>query len=55
MKHFWDESELEEIVSPEARKTLATPAVNFLVSDIKNRLQLCTTSRRIIIGTINRS
>jgi hypothetical protein len=40
MKHFWDESELEEIVSPEATKTLATPAANFLVSDVKNRLQL---------------
>jgi hypothetical protein len=40
MKHFWDESELEEIVSPEATKTLATPAANFLVSDIGNRLQL---------------
>jgi 5-methylthioadenosine/S-adenosylhomocysteine deaminase len=40
MKHFWDEPELEEIVSPEATKTLATPAANFLVSDIKNRLQL---------------
>ena len=40
MKHFWDESELEEIKSPEATKTLATPAVNFLVSDIENRLQL---------------
>jgi hypothetical protein len=40
MKHFWDESELEEIVSPEATKTLATPAVNFLVSDVENRLQL---------------
>jgi len=40
MKHFWDESELEEIVSPEATKTLATPAVNFLVSDVKNRLQV---------------
>ena len=40
MKHFWDESELEEIVSPEATKTLATPAANFLVSDIENRLQL---------------
>ena len=40
MKHFWDESELEEIVSPEATKTLATPAANFLVSDVENRLQL---------------
>jgi 5-methylthioadenosine/S-adenosylhomocysteine deaminase len=40
MKHFWDESELEEIVSPEATKTLATPAVNFLVSDVEDRLQL---------------
>ena len=40
MKHFWDESELEEIISPEATKTLATPAVNFLVSDVENRLQL---------------
>jgi hypothetical protein len=39
MKHFWDGSELEEIVSPEATKTLATPAVNFLVSDVENRLQ----------------
>ena len=40
MKHFWDESELEEIKSPEATKTLATPAANFLVSDVENRLQL---------------
>ena len=40
MKHFWNESELEEIVSPEATKMLATPAVNFLVSDVGNRLQL---------------
>ncbi|HEX6892292.1 MAG TPA: amidohydrolase family protein [Chryseolinea sp.] len=40
MKHFWDESELEEIESPQATKTLATPAVNFLVSDVENRLQL---------------
>jgi hypothetical protein len=40
MKHFWDESELEEIVLPEATKTLATPAANFLVSDVENRLQL---------------
>ena len=40
MKHFWDESELEEIVSPEATKTMATPAVNFLLSDIENRLQI---------------
>ena len=40
MKHFWDESELEKIVSTEATKTLATPAVNFHVSDIENRLQI---------------
>ena len=40
MKHFWNESELEEIVSPEATKTLATPAVNFFVSDVGNRLQI---------------
>jgi 5-methylthioadenosine/S-adenosylhomocysteine deaminase len=40
MKHFWEESELEKIESPEATKTLATPAVNFLVSDIENRLKL---------------
>src|SRR5215218_9864450 len=40
MKHFWEESELEEIKSPEATKTLATPAVNFLVSDVGKRLQL---------------
>ncbi|HET9279077.1 MAG TPA: amidohydrolase family protein [Flavitalea sp.] len=40
MKHFWNESELEEIVSPEATKMLATPAVNFLASDVGNRLQL---------------
>jgi hypothetical protein len=40
MKHFWNESELEEVVSPEATKTLATPAVNFLVSDVGTRLQL---------------
>jgi hypothetical protein len=35
-----EESELEKIESPEATKTLATPVVNFLVSDIENRLQL---------------
>ena len=40
MKHFWDESELEKIELPEVTKTLATPAANFLVSDIENRLQL---------------
>ena len=40
MKHFWDESELEEIELPEAIKTLATPAVNIVFSDIENRLQL---------------
>ena len=40
MKHFWNESQLEKIVSPEATKTIATPAVNFLVSDVTNRLQL---------------
>jgi hypothetical protein len=40
MKHFWDESELEELELPEATKTLATPAVNFLLSDIENRLQI---------------
>ena len=40
MKHFWDQSELEEIELPEAKKVLATPAVNFLASDVANRLQL---------------
>ena len=40
MKHFWDESELEEIKSPEATKTLATPAANFFMSDIESRLQI---------------
>src|SRR6188474_66653 len=40
MKHFWNESQLEKIVSPEATKTIATPGANFLVSDVKNRLQL---------------
>ncbi len=40
MKHFWDESDLEEIELPESKKTLATPAANFLASDIENRLQL---------------
>ena len=39
MKHFWDESELEEIELPETTKTVATPAVNFLASDVENRLQ----------------
>ena len=44
MKHFWDQSELQEIESPEATKTLATPAANISVSDIGNRLQLALQS-----------
>ena len=39
MKHFWDQSELEEIDLPEAIKTLATPAANILVSNIESRLR----------------
>ena len=53
MKHFWDESELEEIVSPEATKTLATPAVNFLVSDIENRLQLALQAEGISLAPLS--
>ena len=44
MKHFWDQSELEEIELPEAIKTLATPAANILVSDIENRLRIALES-----------
>jgi 5-methylthioadenosine/S-adenosylhomocysteine deaminase len=40
MKHFWEQSELEEIELEAATKTLATPIANISVSDIENRLQL---------------
>jgi hypothetical protein len=40
MKHFWDRSELEEIKLPEASKTLARPAAQIVVADIKTNLQL---------------
>jgi 5-methylthioadenosine/S-adenosylhomocysteine deaminase len=52
MKHFWEESELEKIESPETTKTLATPAVNFLVSDIENRLQIALQAEGTLLAPL---
>ena len=52
MKHFWDQSELEEIELPEATKTLATPVANFLVSDIETRLTLALQNEGTTLASL---
>ena len=52
MKRFWQSPDLEEIQLPGAIKTLATPAANFLLSDIKSRLQLAMQSENIALSPL---
>lgn len=52
MKHFWDNSELEEIRLPGAIKTLATPAANLVVANIESRLNLALQTEGVSLAPL---